>query len=204
LTNSETNTLKKIVTIGPESTGKSFLCEQLAKHYNTEWCPEYAREFLLAHGTNYSYKDLLTIAQGQIRLEEQFESIVKSKLPEPSNSRPDNHRVTIHDSRLLFIDTDMYVMKVWCEFVFGNVHPWIIEQISKRKYDLYLLCDVDLPWTRDELREYPDLETRVKLFGIYKQILESQSTPWIIIHGNTEERVSNAIVAVDKILKNES
>ena len=49
--------VKKIVVIGPESTGKSTLSEQLAKHYNTLWCPEYAREYLLAHGKKYSYDD---------------------------------------------------------------------------------------------------------------------------------------------------
>ena len=54
--------IKKIVIIGPESTGKSTLCEQLAQHYETRWCPEYAREWLIQNGTNYTFKDLLTIA----------------------------------------------------------------------------------------------------------------------------------------------
>ena len=58
--------LKKIVILGPESTGKSTLCAALAKHYNTSWCPEYARQFLNENGTKYSYEDLLTIAKGQL------------------------------------------------------------------------------------------------------------------------------------------
>mgnify|MGYP001554485461 FL=1 len=86
---------KKIAVIGPESTGKSTLCDQLAKHYHTEWCPEYAREYLLNHGTDYSYDDLLVIAKGQIELEEKFETLVKNKEP----------YVTRH--QLLLIDTDM-------------------------------------------------------------------------------------------------
>jgi len=64
--------LKKIVIIGPESTGKSTLCEQLAVHYRTLWCPEYAREYLLTHGKQYTYDDLLTIARGQIALEDKY------------------------------------------------------------------------------------------------------------------------------------
>ena len=52
--------MKKIVTIGPESTGKSTLCEQLAQHYDSMWCPEFAREYLLTNGKNYDYDDLLT------------------------------------------------------------------------------------------------------------------------------------------------
>ena len=63
--------LNKIVVIGPESTGKSTLCEQLSVHYGTVWCREYAREYLLKNGTDYSFDDLLTIAKGQLQLEEE-------------------------------------------------------------------------------------------------------------------------------------
>ena len=62
--------MKKFVIIGPECTGKSTLCEQLATHYHTLWCPEYAREYLLTHGKEYNYDNLLTIAKGQLALEE--------------------------------------------------------------------------------------------------------------------------------------
>lgn len=179
--------LKKIAVIGPESTGKSTLCENLAQHYNTVWCPEFAREYLLKHGTNYSYDDLLTIAKGQIDLEKKFEILAKKENP------------IFPGNQLFFIDTDMYVMKVWCEFVFNKCHPFILEQIATRKYDLYLLCNVDLPWVKDDLREYPDLETRKKIYKIYKDIMINQSTPWLDISGNYEERLQKAIVAVNKL-----
>lgn len=169
--------MKKIVIIGPESTGKSTLCEQLATHYNTVWCPEYAREYLLTNGIDYSYDDLLTIAKGQIALEEDY--IAKA-----------DH------SKLLFIDTDLYVMKVWCEFVFQQCHRWILDEIAQRNYDLYLLCNIDLPWQPDALREYPDLESRKKLYDIYKDILVNQSVPWIEISGTDQERVEKAIAVV--------
>jgi NadR type nicotinamide-nucleotide adenylyltransferase len=188
------NEIKKIVVIGPESTGKSTLCRQLAAHYNTLWCPEYAREYLLKHGMKYSYDDLLTIAKGQIKLEERYESgVVASSLAMTSRESGEN-------SRLLFIDTDMYVMKVWCEFVFGKCHRFILEQIKKRKYDLYLLCNTDLPWVKDELREYPDLETREKLYLVYKDIMAHQKVPWADINGNYDQRLQTAIAAVNKIL----
>jgi nicotinamide riboside kinase len=196
--------MKKIVIIGPESTGKSTLCEQLANHYKTLWCPEYAREYLLKHGMNYSYDDLLTIAKGQIALEGKFtEEVEKTErredrgithLSSDSTGLPDSQA-----PRLLFIDTDMYVMKVWCEFVFGNCHQFILNQIVERKYDLYLLCNVDLPWVKDELREYPDLESRKKLYFIYKDIMINQSVPWVDISGGYEERLERAIKAVDEL-----
>lgn len=208
--------MKKIVIIGPESTGKSTLCEQLAAHYNTLWCPEYAREYLLKHGTDYSFDDLLTIAKGQLRLEEKYsEQVGKSgsrKDRKQQFSKKNNivNQETgtsglpdLSSSRLLFIDTDMYVMKVWCEFVFGNCHRFILDQIVERKYDLYLLCNVDLPWVKDELREYPDLENRLKLYYIYKDIMVNQSVPWVDVSGNYEERLQKAILAVDKLVNGE-
>ena len=94
----------------------------------------------------------------------------------------------------------MYVMKVWCEFVFGKCHDWILEQIKKRKYDLYLLCNTDLPWVKDELREYPDLATRDRLYSIYKNIMINQSTPWVDISGDYNERLQKAIKAVDRLI----
>ena len=191
------NQLKKIVIIGPESTGKSTLCELLAQHYNTQWCPEFAREYLLTNGMNYTYNDLLTIAKGQIAMEEEYvQSIVGSResvVSPASNSE-------LRTPNLLFIDTDMHVMKVWCEFVFEKCHKWILDQLAKRKYDLYLLCNTDLPWVKDELREYPDLETREKLYSIYRNTLQNQSVPWVDISGDYEQRLQTAIAATDKIL----
>jgi len=101
----------------------------------------------------------------------------------------------------LFIDTNMYVMKVWCEFVFEKCHNFIIDEIVQRKYDLYLLCNTDLPWVKDELREYPDLESRLKLYHIYKDIMVNQDTPWIDISGEYDERLNKAIAGVEKLLQ---
>ena len=188
--------IQKIVIIGPESTGKSTLCQQLATHYNTQWCPEYAREYLLKYGTDYSFEDLATIAKGQLALEDEFSEKVLKVNQSTSSRLPD-----FPSSGLLFIDTDMYVMKVWCEFVFGQCHPFILDEIVHRKYDLYLLCNTDLPWVKDELREYPDLETREKLFRIYKDLLINQNTPWIEIKGSDEERLQIAIESIGQFIK---
>lgn len=175
--------LQKIVILGPESTGKSTLCEALAKHYNIFQCPEFARQFLTENGLKYNYEDLLTIAKGQLTLEDDW--IQKSE---------ENKKHT------LVVDTDMYVMKVWCEYVFQNAHTYILEQINQRKYDLYLLCDIDLPWTPDEMREYPDLQPRTELFSIYKDLLINQDTPWGIVSGIGNERMQNAIQIIEQHL----
>ncbi|HEY5463602.1 MAG TPA: ATP-binding protein [Hanamia sp.] len=192
--------IKKIVVIGPESTGKSTLCEKLASHYNTFWVPEYAREYLEKNGVEYNYDDLLTIAKGQIELEEgirQQQSGNSYQLSDSNSPFTTHHSpLTTHHS-LLFIDTDLYVIKVWAEFVFNKCQNWILNRIAERKYDLYLLCDVDLPWVEDELREYPDKKTREKLFLFYKDLMVNQPTPWCIISGNYEERFEKAITFIE-------
>jgi len=171
--------MRKIVIIGPESTGKSTLCSQLAQHFKTCWCPEFAREYLKETGGKYSFHDLLNIAHGQLELED-------TMLTQAKNG-------------FYFIDTDMYVMKVWCEVVFETCHTWILKQIALRKYDLFFLCDVDLPWVRDDLREYPDLEFRKKLFKMYRDLMITQKTKWAEISGTHAQRLQTAISIIDTV-----
>jgi NadR type nicotinamide-nucleotide adenylyltransferase len=181
--------IKRIVVTGPESTGKSMLCKNLAEYYNTLWVPEYAREYLEENGSEYTFDDLLVIAKGQIDLEERITNQV-------SDSSYSRSPFTIHHSPL-FIDTDMYVMKVWSEFVFDKCDNWILNRIAERKYDLYLLCDIDLDWIEDPLREYPDKKTREKLYHFYKDLMVNQSTPWCNISGNYEERFKKAVAFIE-------
>ena len=138
---------------------------------------------------DYKYEDLLTIAKGQLKLEDEIAKDVEDmELPNGGSNS------------LVFIDTDMYVMKVWCEFVFQKCHQFIIDKIVERTYDLYLLCNIDLPWSHDPLREYPDREPREQLFRMYKDILINQRTPWVHINGGYEERLKTAIAAINRIL----
>ena len=172
--------MRKVVIIGPESTGKSTLCEQLAEHYKTVWCPEFAREYLLERGGNhYDFADLLNIAHGQLELE-------ASMLTQARNG-------------FYFIDTDMYVMKVWCEVAFEQCHTWILKQIARQQYDFYFLCDTDLPWVPDELREYPDPDFRKKLFKTYKDILINSGVPWSEICGSDMQRFQMAAGILDTV-----
>ena len=171
--------MRKIVIIGPESTGKSTLCSQLAEHYKTCWCPEFAREYLKETGGKYSFHDLLNIAHGQLELED-------TMLTQAKNG-------------FYFIDTDMYVMKVWCEVVFETCHTWILKQIALRKYDLFFLCDIDLPWVKDDLREYPDLEFRKRLFKMYRDLMVTQKTKWAEISGTHAQRLQTAISIIDTV-----
>jgi len=193
--------LKKIVIIGPESTGKSTLCEMLSQHYQTEWCPEFAREYLLTNGTQYNHDDLLTIAKGQVALEDEFALKTVDSLQLTVDGKKEySGQLSSVPGQLLFLDTDMQVMKVWCEYVFNDCHTWILNRIAERKYDLYLLCKPDLPWVKDELREYPNEKPRQELYHIYRDLLIQQHVPWVELSGGYEERLAAAVKAVNELI----
>lgn len=200
--------IHKIVILGPESTGKSTLCELLAQHYNTLWCPEFAREYLTTHGMDYDFDDLLSIAKGQLALEKEYENMVNSQwsIAEGSNPGEAKRWVNVKTLRsqnhppLLFVDTDMYVMKVWCEYVFQKCHHFILNEIIQQTTNFYLLCKPDLPWAEDVLREYPDEKPRLELYQIYRDIMINQKVPWVEIFGDYDARLEKAISAIDRFI----
>lgn len=166
--------LKKIVVIGPESTGKSTLSKALAEQLNTVWVPEYARTYLEQRGQNYQYEDLTAIAQGQLLSED--------KLAKQAN-------------KYLICDTDLYVLKVWSEHKYGKVDNYILEAIASRQYDAYILCDIDMPWDADPLREHPEPEMRRYFFNMYKDIVLHSGKPFVIVSGHQEKRLEEALCA---------
>ncbi len=176
------NKVKKIAVIGPESTGKSALCKALALHFDCLWCPEYAREYLLRNGKEYTFDTLQTIAKGQLRKEDDY-----------------MQRSIDGNKSFLFIDTEMYIMKVWYEYAFNQCPYFVLQEIVNRPYDYYLLTNTDLPWEEDELREYPDPASREKLLHTYKDILIHQTSGWQMVSGHGDERTQNAIAAIERI-----
>jgi NadR type nicotinamide-nucleotide adenylyltransferase len=172
--------MKKVVVIGPESTGKSTLSEQLAAHYNTIWVPEYARQYIEELGRPYEQHDLLQIAEGQLELEDE--------------------RAALAD-KLLICDTDLHVIKVWSEHKYNGCDPLIQAYVASRKYDLYLLTYIDIPWQEDPQREYPDPKMREYFYNVYRAIVADSGVPWVEIRGNAENRLQAAIHAIDGLLK---
>jgi NadR type nicotinamide-nucleotide adenylyltransferase len=174
----ELPTIKKVAVIGPECTGKSDLSNYLAEYFKTVWVPEYARAYVEKLVHPYQQHDLLTIAHGQLRLEDEW----------------------LRDAnRVLICDTNLYVIKVWSDFKYGNVDKEIREIIATRKYDLYLLTGVDLPWEEDPLREHPD--KRQQLYDIYLKEMNAQPVPFVEIKGEREQRRRTAVEAVESLLK---
>jgi len=172
----------KVVLFGPESTGKSTLSELLARHYNTVWVPEYAREYLQDKWNNLrktcEQKDLIPIAIGQMGLENELAKKA---------------------DRILICDTDLLETKVYSEEYYGGfVDPDLDRAATESQYDLYLLSYIDTPWEADDLRDRPT--QREEMFRAFERALVNNQRPYVILKGRVKERMNTAVQAIDKIL----
>jgi len=169
----------RIVLTGPECTGKSTLAIRLAQHYNTLCIPEYAREYIAKLSLPYTYEDVVHIAETQVVKLEEFSKMA---------------------NRILFLDTYLIISKVWFDLVFKRRPEWIDKELSKHSVDFYLLCDTDIPWEVDPVRENGG-ERREFLMGLYKQELKDFGCEFGIVKGLGEERLKNAIRLVDTFIQ---
>ncbi len=167
----------RIALIGPESTSKSTLSEALAKHYNTVWVKEYAREYLSNLIKKYTLDDIVNIAQTQLKQEQ--------KLIE-------------HAKQFIFVDTELIISKVWCEDVFKTCPDWILQNITHYQYDYYLLTYPDLPWKNDPLRENPN--RREFFFNWYEKELKTIHANYTIIKGIGQNRLNKSIQAIENFI----
>lgn len=174
--------LIKIVLFGPESTGKTTLSRQLAKHYNTVWTPEYLREFAQQKWDNQRLvceeNDVINIAKGQINLENKYAKKA---------------------SKLLICDTDLLETKVYAEIYFDNfLNPKLEQAAIENTYHMYFLTYIDTPWEADDLRDKP--EQRVEMFNTFKENLIKYNKPYVLLKGNKTTRLKKAIEVIDYLL----
>lgn len=173
----------KVVLFGPESTGKTTLSKQLARHYNSVWVPEYAREYLQNKWNNERKtcepKDLLPIALGQMKLE--------NELAQKTDT-------------VLICDTDLLETKVYSEAYYsGTCNPILETYALKNSYDLYFLTYIDTPWEADDLRDRPN--EREQMFKAFESALITNNRPYILLKGTNKERLNIAIEHIDNLLQ---
>jgi nicotinamide riboside kinase len=168
--------VKKIAITGPESTGKSSICEALKLYFEGIVVPEFAREYLSKKTDRYTFEDVEFIAREQLKREKSaFDA----------------------QHEFLFCDTDLLVIRIWMEHVFGKCPQWIIEESLGKQYDFTLLMNIDLPWEDDPLREHP--HQRELLFQKYLDALKISGRPFAVVSGNGEDRIKNAIQLIQKL-----
>lgn len=171
--------MKRIVIIGPESTGKSTLSAALAEHLHTLWVPEFARAYLETLGRPYEEPDLLLMAEKQVANEDEL---------------------ALRANRFLFCDTDLYVFKVWSESRYGRCDRRILELIAGRQYDHYLLTYIDTPWEDDPLREHAQPEERHYFYHQYRDIVMNSGVPWTDVRGDETTRLQQALRVMKQLL----
>jgi NadR type nicotinamide-nucleotide adenylyltransferase len=172
----------KVVLFGPESTGKTTLSRQLARHYNSVWVREFARQYLQNKWNNERKtcepSDLLPIAKGQINLE---------------------NELALKANKVLICDTDLLETKVYSEsYYIGSCDPVLKEFAIKNSYDLYFLTYIDVPWEADDLRDKP--KQRKEMFQAFESELIKYNKPYVLLKGSKEERLKNAISHIDKLI----
>jgi len=172
-----TNNLARVVITGPESTGKTALAKALSEKWGSLWIPEYARQYVENLDHPYNYDDVVAIAEHQIAEEIGVGSRIRQGV--------------------IFFDTWLIITKVWLEVVFGKCPEWITDHIRSSKIDLFLVCNTDLPWVADAVRENGG-EKREQLLQIYCDEIRSFGFPYEIITGFGPVRMENAMMALSK------
>ncbi|MGY4383493.1 NadR type nicotinamide-nucleotide adenylyltransferase [Pedobacter sp. UYP24] len=170
--------IKKIAIVGPESTGKSTIAHELAKHYHTLWVPEYARYYCAALTEPCNLQDEVNMFHGQLALEDAI--------------------LAIAEKPLIFCDTTFITVKIWSDEVFGETPSIVLDALLVYHYDLYLLMDIDLPWQEDPLRDFP--HKRQHFLNTWHQELKALNANYVVVRG-IKDRTSNAIAAVERFLK---
>ncbi len=93
--------MRKIAIVGPESSGKTTLAQDLAQRLACPWVAEYVREYFATRAdASYDLPDIIEIARGQLAAEHAAPA-----------------------STDLVCDTNGLVCKIWAEVRFGVCHP---------------------------------------------------------------------------------
>lgn len=173
----------RVAIFGPESTGKSTLAAALAAHFAEPWSAEYVRQFWDERQGRIGAEDLEAIARGQLRLEE--EAAARAR-------------------RVMFCDTELLTNRLWADVLFfGSCPEWLPEEAERRArgYALYLFCDIDLPWTPDPQRCFPEIEGREWCRRLWWETLVERGLPVVLIQGDGETRLARAVAAVEALLR---
>ena len=165
----------KIVFTGPECSGKTTLSVEISKEFRAPLVKEYARDYLENIKREYNYNDLVQIAKGQLKSEQDYAK---------------------KTNQLLICDTNLQVIKIWSKIKYAKCDSFILNNLDSEAY--YVLCYPDFPWEYDPLRE--NEHDRIKLAKYYHQDLIENNYKFIIARGNHRKRISFVKSAINKMI----
>ena len=167
----------RVVLTGSESTGKSTLAEALARHYQAALVPEFVRAFAERLGRPIDFSDHGAIARGQMALEDQ--------------SGADNTQLVVQD-------TDLLSTVVYCRHYFGTCPAWIEEAATTRRPDVYLLCESDIPWIADGVRDRGG--RRNEMQELFRVAVAASGARSLDLRGPHDQRFVRALTVIDQLL----
>jgi len=167
----------RVVLTGSESTGKTTLAWRLARHYGAAYVPEFVRTYAEKKNGVISFSDHGPIAHGQMALE-------------------DEH--IANAMGLVIQDTDLLSTVVYCEHYFGQCPTWIVDAAAARRPDLYLLCEIDLPWIADGVRDRGHM--REEMQQLFRDAVRDSGVATATVTGVGDERFARASEAIDAVL----
>ncbi len=172
--------VKRICVIGSESTGKTTLCRRLAAHFQTDWVPEYGRDYSLAKQRRGSL--------GKWRSDEFYHIAREQQRWEDEAAR--------RADRVLICDTDALATRIWHERYLG-VEPrgW---PLPPSQIACYLVPYPDVPFVPDEIRDGE--HTRLWMYERFIAEFERTNRPYRVLRGSWEERFDEAVACVDALL----
>ena len=172
--------IRRICVTGPESTGKTTLARQLAELARAEWIPEASRLYAERVDRALVASDVTPIAREHLAL------------ADPAAERARSRRTG------LVLDTDLVSTVVYSRHYYDTVPAWIENAERARRADLYLLCDVDVPWVSDGVRDRPT--DREAMFELFRRALVRRRASVVIVRGDWGGRWALAREAVASIL----
>lgn len=173
--------LVRICVTGPESTGKTTLAQRLAERLGTVWVPEASRVYAERVARPLTASDVSPIAQEHIVLAEEGAAAACE-----------------HGARALVLDTDLLSTVIYARYYYGAVPPWIEDVERARRADLYLLCDVDVPWVADGVRDQPT--ERSAMFDRFRTALAERDARVVVVRGDWAARwMIASAAAIDRL-----
>jgi len=181
--------VKRIAVVGAESTGTTTTARTLAERYNTIWVPEYGRE--------YSEAKYQPGVDGQPPLVQDWTTDEFVHIARRQNEMEDDAARSAN--KILFCDTTAFATAVWHRRYVGHDSPEVDAVAAGRHYDLILLTDTDIPFVQDGLRDGEHVRSTMHQWFV--DTLSAQSTPWALLSGSLDERLSKASKLIDEIMK---
>ncbi len=170
----------RIVVTGSECTGKTTLAQTLARYLDCPWSPEAAREYLARKRSALTAADVEPIARQQIAEED---------------------LALAQADRLMVLDTDLVSTLVYARHYYGEYPQWIAQAARTRSGDLYLLCDIDLPWVADgPQRDRASPAARSAIHALFVATLDQAGLSWLLVRGQGKQRTQQALAAVHQHL----